>query len=47
MVIRPADVGNDPLHCLNRTVAVALTDQNVGGALCALLNAIWPRRVPE
>ena len=42
MVIRPADVWNDPPHFLNRTVAVAFTDQNVGGALIALLNAIGP-----
>ena len=42
LVIRPVDAWNDLEHFLNRTVSVAFTDQNIGGALVALLNAIGP-----
>jgi hypothetical protein len=42
MVIRPIDAWRDPDHFLNRTVSLAFSDQNVGGALYALLNAIGP-----
>jgi hypothetical protein len=40
VVIRPVDAWRDPDHFLNRTVSLAFTNQNVGGALYALLNAI-------
>jgi hypothetical protein len=42
MVIRPIDAWRDPDHFLNRTVSLVFTNQNVGGALYALLNAIGP-----
>jgi hypothetical protein len=43
-VVRPLEAWNDRSHFLHRTISVAFTDQNVGGALFALLTAIGPTR---
>jgi hypothetical protein len=43
-VIRPLDAWSDRGHFLHRTISVAFTDRNVGGALSALLTAIGPTR---
>ncbi len=43
-VVRPLDAWNDRSHFLHRTIALAFTDQNVGGALFAVLTAIGPTR---
>jgi hypothetical protein len=43
-VVRPLESWNDETHFLHRTISVAFTDQNVGGALHALLTAIGPTR---
>ena len=43
-VVRPIEAWNDRNHVLHRTISVAFTDQNVGGALFALLTAIGPTR---
>jgi hypothetical protein len=44
LVVRPVDAWNDPNHFLHRTASVAFADQNVGGALFALLTAIGPTK---
>jgi hypothetical protein len=44
LIVRPVDAWNDANHFLHRTVSVAIADQNVGGALYAVLNAIGPSR---
>jgi hypothetical protein len=43
-VVRPLEAWNDRIHFLHRTISVVFTDQNVGGALRALLTAIGPTR---
>jgi hypothetical protein len=42
LIVRPVGAWNDANHFLHRRVSVAFTDQNVGGALNALLTAIGP-----
>ena len=39
-VVRPLEAWSDPSGFLQRTVSVGFTDQNVGGALTAILNAV-------
>src|SRR3954471_22760879 len=39
-VVRPAEAWSDPSGFLERAVSVVFTDQNVGGALTAILNAV-------
>lgn len=44
LIVRPVTAWDHPAHFLHRTVSVAFTDQNVGGALSALLTAIGPTK---
>jgi hypothetical protein len=44
LIVRPVAAWNDPNAFLHRTVSVAFANQNVGGALNAVLTAIGPTR---
>jgi hypothetical protein len=44
LVVRPVTAWDDANHFLHRTISVAFADQNVGGALFALLTAIGPTK---
>jgi hypothetical protein len=44
LIVRPVAAWNDANHFLDRSVSVAFADQNVGGALNAVLAAIGPTR---
>jgi hypothetical protein len=44
LVVRPVTAWDDANHFLHRTISVAFVDQNVGGALFALLTAIGPTK---
>jgi hypothetical protein len=46
LIVRPVIAWDHPGHFLHRTVSLAFTDQNVGGALSALLTAIGPTKFP-
>jgi hypothetical protein len=42
LVVRPFDAWRDRDHFLNRTVSLAFTEQNLGGALYSFMNAVNP-----
>jgi hypothetical protein len=44
LIIRPVTAWDDANHFLHRTVSVVFAEQNVGGALYALLTAIGPTK---